>query len=437
MPSSPNSSGPLIRGGYSSPYRAYALFLLVGVNVFNYMDRKLLAVLVEPIKADLQIGDTMMGLMLGFAFSLTYSVIGFPMARLADRGFRVRVMGLALGAWSAMTVLSGFVQTATQMLIARIGVGIGEAGGNPPAQALVAEYFPADSRGKALTVFVSGAYIGGFIGGAAGGLLGDVYSWRTAFIALGIPGLVFGALVLATLKEPSIRKRTSAAGSVGPRDNLIGAIWELFRRPAFRHLMIAVGILYFSSQGAQAWHAAFFMRTHGLSLTEAGGIEGIASLLPAISVIFAGYLTDRLYRRDPTWQVWLPMIATAASIPLFLALYLAPDWKIAALSYIGAQAFAGIFSGIFIVSVQSIVWQHERSLAAAMVMFSASLIGLGAGPLVVGLLSDLLYVSLGDASLQWALVASKVLPVWGIFHLWRAAQTFRNEIKVEAPETTH
>ena len=111
-------------GDYSASYRAYALFLLVGVNVFNYMDRKLLAVLVEPIKAELQIGDTMMGLMLGFAFSLTYSLLGFPMARLADRGFRVRVMGIALGAWSAMTILSGFVQSATQMLIARIGVGI-------------------------------------------------------------------------------------------------------------------------------------------------------------------------------------------------------------------------------------------------------------------------------------------------------------------------
>ena len=205
--------------------------------------------------------------------------------------------------------------------------------------------------------------------------------------------------------------------------------------------MIAVGILYFSSQGAQAWHAAFFMRTHGLSLAEAGGIEGIASLLPVFSVIAAGYLTDRLYRRDPTWQVWLPMIATTASVPLFLSLYLAPDWRLAALSYVGAQAFAGIFSGIFIVSVQSIVWQHERSLAAAMVMFSASLIGLGAGPFVVGFISDLLHASLGEASLRWALVASKLLPVWGLYHLWRAAKTFRDEIKeeteVQSPATAH
>jgi MFS family permease len=324
-----------------------------------------------------------------------------------------------------------------QMLIARIGIGIGEAGGNPPAQALVAEYFPADARAKALTVFVSGAYLGGFLGGIGGGLLGDSYSWRTAFIILGIPGLVFGILILATLREPPTHKVVSTERS-GSRDseNLVGAILELFGRHAFRHLMIAVGILYFSSQGAQAWHAAFFMRAHGLSLAEAGGIEGFASLLPVFSVILAGYLTDRLYRRDPTWQVWLPMIATALSVPLFLVLYLAPEWKVAALAYVGAQTFAGVFSGIFIVSVQSLVWKHERSLAAAMVMFSASLIGLGAGPFVVGLLSDILHPSLGEESLRWSLVLSKFLPIWGLFHLWRAAQTFRSEIKDEGSDST-
>ena len=164
----------------------------------------------EPIKAELEVSDAMMGLMVGFAFALTYATFGFPMARLADRGLRVRVMSIAIAVWSVMTALSGAVTSAGQMLMARLGVGIGEAGGQPPAQALVAEYFPLESRTMAMAVFVTGLYFGSFVGSGLGGYLGETYGWRVAFYALGAPGLLFALVVGMTVREPALSPRRPA-----------------------------------------------------------------------------------------------------------------------------------------------------------------------------------------------------------------------------------
>lgn len=403
--------------------------MLTGVNLFVFMDRKIIAVVVEPIKQELGVSDAMMGAMIGLAFSLTYSIFGFPMARLADRGLRVRVMTLALAFWSAMTVVSGLVVSATQMFLARLGVGVGESGGQPPAQALVAEYFPLESRTFALSIFVVGAYLGSSVGSSLGGYLGETYSWRHAFYVLGFPGILFALLVGLTVREPASKPRPPETDS---RNTLQAAV-DLLRRPAFRNLMLGAGILYFSSQGAASWHPTFFLRTHGLSLAQSGNLEALMTFLPVVAILVMGYVTNLLYVRNPIWLMRIPMLSAAAGVPFFLMLYLAPTWQLASIGYAIAQILIGVYSGLFLSTMQALVWPHERALAAAVLMFCSVLVGLGLGPLVVGLISDLLRPTYGQDSLRWALVICKIVPVWGVFHLWLASRTFLEEIKGEAP----
>ena len=414
-------------------YRYYVLALLTGVNIFSFMDRMIIAVLLEPIKQELQISDGQVGAMVGMGFAATYVLCGFPMARIADRGVRVKLITVAVTFWSVLTMLSGAVTNAMQMLIARLGVGVGEAGGQPPAQALVAEYFPIERRTVALGVFSTGAFLGSFLGASMAGYLGETYGWRSAFVALGALGLPFALLFGLTVRELPLPQQPAESES----RNFFQALAAMLRRPAYRNVMIANGILSFTSWGANTFNPAFFLRTHGLSISEAGNVQALASVLPVASILLVSFATSRLFKRNPMWLIWVPMIAATAAIPFFLGLYLAPVWQLSAASYAVGQVLIGSMFGLFLATMQSLVWSHERALAAALLMFFAVFLGMGLGPVAVGLLSDALRPQLGSDSLKWALVACQLLPVWGVFHLWLASRTYRDELKGDTSlETT-
>ncbi len=368
------------RREFSRGYRAYVLVVLMGVNVFNYGDRSILGVLIQPIKEELGASDTEMGILTGLAFAVFYVICGFPIARLADRGLRVRVIAWAMTIWSVMTAVSGLAGSYWHLLLARIGVGIGEAGGNPPSQALLADYFPIEQRARAIAFFVAGAHIGAFLGTLLAGYIGYEYGWRTAFLVLGAPGVLF-ALLVGT-RPPSATVRGSAAGrahATGPRRRL-----------------------------------------------------SMLSIPNLIAVMVGGFIADRMSRRNPAWQVYVPLLGTLISIPFLLGFYLAPTWQWAFASAVLAMLAAGVFAGVLLAAVQGLVGPHARALAGAILMFSSNLIGVGLGPFAVGVLSDLLAPTLGDESLRWALVIMKVLPFLAVYHMWIASRHFTAELR-EAP----
>ena len=436
-------TGPIVRDPQQTPaieleetftpaYRIYVLILLMGVNLFNYMDRSILGVLIEPIKEEMHASDTQMGILTGLAFAIFYAVCGFPIARIADRGLRVRVISIAMATWSAMTVLCGMAGGYWQLLLARVGVGVGEAGGNPPSQALLADYFPLEQRARAIGFFVAGAHIGIFLGTLLAGYIGYEYGWRAAFIALGLPGVLFALLVHFTLKEPPPRGQIESLDSPLRSGSMWQAIAHLFESRSFKHLMIAVGILWFSNVGAGQWHAPFLQRSHGLDLKEVGFLLSFLSIPSLIAVLGGGFLADRLAKRNPTWQIYVPLLGTLISIPFLLGFYLAPTWQLAFASACLAMLSSGVFAGVLLAAVQGLVGPHARALAGAILMFSSNLIGVGLGRFAVGVLSDLLMPIFAQDSLRWALVIMKVLPFWAVFHMWLASKSFIGDLR-EAP----
>ena len=413
---------------YSPRYRYYVLALIAGVNLFNYMDRQLIAVLIDPIKAELGASDTQMGLLTGIAFAAFYATFGFPMARWADRGSRVNVLSFALAAWSLMTVLSGFAARFAHLLVARMAMGIGESGGGPASQSLIADYFPVEQRARAFAIYVLGASVGILIGGFFGGLIAQTWGWRAAFWIVGAPGIVFAVLIRLTLKEPVRRGQSELPEGVG----LVQRIVYLFRTRAFRHLMLANGILTFSNIGAAYWTAMYFVRSFDMSLAQAGGLTGIiGGIAGTASIVGGGVITDRLTPRSRIWLVRVPVLAAIIAIPFHFGYYLAPSWQLAFAFGFAAQIFAHTFAGGLLSSVHALVGSDERALAAATIMFCASVIGLGLAPLAVGLASDAFQPSMGDESLRWALVCMQFAPVWGALHLWLASRTFLQELPAE------
>jgi MFS family permease len=210
------------------------------------------------------------------------------------------------------------------------------------------------------------------------------------------------------------------------------AIAHLFESRSFKHLMIAVGILWFSNVGAGQWHVPFLQRSHGLDLKEVGFLLSFLSIPSLIAVLGGGFLADRLAKRNPTWQIYVPLLGTLISIPFLLGFYLAPTWQLAFASACLAMLSSGVFAGVLLAAVQGLVGPHARALAGAILMFSSNLIGVGLGRFAVGVLSDLLMPIFAQDSLRWALVIMKVLPFWAVFHMWLASKSFIGDLR-EAP----
>lgn len=414
----------------SSGYRYYALAVLFGVNFFSYMDRALVGVLTEPIKAEFSLSDTQMGA-LTLAFALVYAVLGLPIALLADRRkqYRVIVIAAAMTIWSAMTVASGLARNYAMLFAARLGVGFGEAGGNPPGQSLIGDYIPLSQRALAIAIYSSGAHVGIVVANAMGGYLGLEYGWRSVFMLLGIPGILFAALVALTLRNPPTRGVEEKPDSPLRQGSLWGALVHLFKGKSFSHLIIATGVLYFANQGASVWHVAFFMRSHGLDQAQGGYAVSILYFASFVGVLAGGFLADRFSKRDMIWLVRLPFIGTFLSLPMFWAMYLVPTPSLAIAGGVLAYLVSGLFGGVLLTAVQALVGPNARALAGAVLMLCTNLIGMGGAPFVVGILSDSLEPTFAEHSLRWALVIAKFVMLWAVLHLWLAIKPFKGELR--------
>jgi predicted MFS family arabinose efflux permease len=397
----------------------WALALLSATSFFNYLDRMVIAVLVEPMKHDLGLSDTQMGLVSGLAFALLYATAGLPLARLADRGVRVRLLAACVAAWSLMTALTGQVRSFVELFLVRMGVGIGEAGCVPASHSLIADLFPPHARALALGIFQAGGLVGLTLGLALAGWLADTQGWRTALAVIGLAGLPLALLIALALPEPP---RGGTEGTP-PAERAAAAVKALLNRPVFLHVLLGISAGAFSAYGKAQWYPAFYVRSHGLTLTEIGVYGSLASGLGGILGILAGGAAMiRLRPRDPRWELWLPMAGYLAAIPFALFTLSAADYAVAFLAQFLAVFIAASGGGAALAALQAQAEPHRRATAAALMLILSSLIGLGLGPVAIGLVSDQLAPRFGPDSLRVAMLAATAIYAWAALHFALAAR---------------
>ncbi len=402
--------------------------MLTVVYTFNFIDRQILVILQEPIKADLGLSDAQLGLLTGFSFALVYVTAGIPIAWLADRANRRNIVAASLAFWSLMTALSGLVQNYGQLLAARLGVGVGEAGGSPPSHSMISDYFPPSSRGTALSFYSMGIYIGVLFGFAAGGWIAENFGWRNAFFVIGIPGILYALVVLWVVKEPK-RGQYDLAG-VPAQSSLSETLAGLKRRPTFWYLSVGCAFTAFISYGNGNFMPSFLMRNHGMSLAEVGAILGLISgLSGATGTFLGGFLADRLATRDMRWYVWIPILGGLSSmIPAYYTLF-GENTTLIVAAMIPSQILSALYLGPCIATCHNLVSPGMRAMASAILYFVLNLIGLGLGPLTVGILSDLFAEPFGENNLRYAMATALTIGFLGIYFLWMGSRTLNRDLE--------
>ncbi|MEZ4215898.1 MAG: MFS transporter [Myxococcota bacterium] len=393
----------------SSRYAHYVLGVLTLMYVFNYLDRWVLSILVEDIKAEFGSSDALMGFLLGPGFAVSYTLLGLPVARLADRHSRRVILSIAFVTWSAMTAVSGAARSMFELAAARIGVGVGEAGGTAPAHSVLADYFPPERRTFAFGVFQQGVSLGQLAGLLAGGWLATAFGWREAFYALGVAGVAGAALLFFTVREP-VRGRFDGLAAHGADADATPGIVEVFRylwqRRSFRGIAIGAGIASFGGTGFGVWMPVLLARVLGVPKLEIGLEFGVAAAASAgVGAIGAGWLTDRLVRRDVRWLMWMPAISVATSLPFLLGQSLAPTADVAIAMAIPSGLLGAGWAPAAYAAVQQLAPPRMRALAASVIVFFITLLGQGLGPQAVGWLNDAFAPRFGDAAIRASMCA--------------------------------
>ncbi|MGJ7549490.1 spinster family MFS transporter [Pseudomonas alloputida] len=416
----------------------YALLVLASIYVFNYIDRQLMAILIEPVKLEFGISDTGIGLLSGVTFAVFYTVFGLPLGRLSDRIGRKPVIAFSCMAWSLMTMLCGMAGSFFTLVLARIGVAIGEAGGTAPSVAMVSDLYPPQRRSTALAVLMLGSSLGAIVGLGLGGWIAQQHGWRYAFLLIGAPGILLGLLLLLTVRAPKPVRLQQA--SAAPAEGWLQTLGELLRMPSFPWLVLTGGAAAIAGYAIGTWSPSFLIRSHGLNMQQAGFLVGvIGGSGSTIGTLVCGMLTDRLARRDVGWQIGVPLLGTLLSIPFALAYFL---WPQGIAFYIGdtpvPQAFlfysAFGFFGVWwatpcLGAITHLFPANRLAQATAIFVMAMTLLGVGLGPLLIGMLSDLFLPSLQGESLRYALAASVVLLVLAAVFLAIALPRYRAQIK--------
>lgn len=402
--------------------RNYVLGVLVVVYTFNFIDRQILSILMEAIKLDLGLSDKALGFLAGFAFALFYAVLGIPIAMWADRGNRRNVISLAIAIWSVMTALSGLAQNFTHLALARIGVGIGEAGCTPPAHSIISDYYRPEERATALGIYALGIPLGIMFGMFAGGWINEHFGWRKAFFVVGIPGLLLALLVRFTVPEPA-RGHSENRPDEAERPPFGETMRFLMGRPAFRHLAFGGALAAFVGYGVVSWFPTFLIRSHGMATTEVGLWLGLIIGIPGGAGIFlGGYLADKFGARDPRWYLWTVAVTSLISLPFGAATYLLSNVYWALGVFCIPTLLSNFWQATTMAQAQSLVRLRMRGVASAILLFIINIIGLGAGPWAVGALSDALAPYYGADSLRWSLMIFGAIGLWVAYHYYVAGK---------------
>lgn len=384
--------------------RGVALFMLVLVYTFNFIDRQIVGILAVPIKADLGLTDSQLGLMGGLAFALFYTGLGIPVAMLADRFSRTWIITIALALWSGMTAVCGLAQNFWHLFLARLGVGVGEAGGVTPAYSLLMDYYPPGQRARAVSLYSFGIPIGSALGIVFGGVIASLVDWRFAFFAVGIAGVLLAPVFRLLVKEPPRGHYDQAATTPPPR---LGEIFStLARKRSFWLLSVGASCSSMMGYGLFFWMPSFIVRSHGLTLLEASLFYGAILLIGGMAGMWAGgWLGDRLGQAKRSRYVTIPAIAFLISVPTYVLGVLTPTLVLAFFVILVPVALGLVWVGPVMSTVQQLVPPNMRATASAVFLFINNLLGIGLGTWAIGALSDGLQGQFGDDSLRWSIVA--------------------------------
>jgi MFS family permease len=381
------------------------MFILVVVYTFNFIDRQIVGILAVPIKADLNLTDTQLGLMGGLAFALFYTGLGIPVAILADRWKRTWIMTAALTIWSGMTAACGLANNFWQLFLARLGVGVGEAGGVAPAYSLISDYFPSHQRARALSVYSFGIPIGSALGILFGGYIASKIDWRFAFFAVGIAGILVAPIFKLTVAEPP-RGQYDVKGPDAPSPTLVEIIRLLAHKPSFWLISLGASASSMMGYGLFFWLPSFLVRSFGLELLEASMFYAGILLLGGIAGTWAGgYMADRFGAGKRGNYVIIPAIAFLLTIPLYVMAILSPNLTTTFFALLIPTGLGLAWLGPILSAIQHVVPPTMRATASAIFLFINNLIGIGAGTVALGIISDNLEARFGDDSLRYAILA--------------------------------
>ncbi|WP_068873999.1 MULTISPECIES: MFS transporter [unclassified Phenylobacterium] len=456
---------------FSVGYTRYVMWLLLGIYIINFLDRQVLNILIEDIKLELHLTDTQMGLLGGLAFAIFYTVLGIPIARLAERKNRAVIIGSSVAVWSGFTALCATAGNFWQLLLYRVGVGVGEAGCTPPAHSLIVDYVPKEKRASALAFYSMGTPIGTLVGLIMGGLVADAYGWRAAFLVAGVPGLVFAALAFFTLKEPRARLARHAAQVKAASATFGETMRYLATKRTFWFIALAAAVKAFIGYGHAPFTASFFFRNHAEEVSrlatlfgdifgfdlQSRGFVGLAlgimsGTAGTIGALVGGMIADKFGKNDLRAYMITPAVASLVTIPVYIAAVTVGSATLA-FCLLAVNAFlATLWYGPVYGTGQSVVPPHMRATAAAILLFIINLIGLGLGPVAVGAVSDFsANMMLADAGLsvgackaavgaakatcasavgegvRWALIASTMFGLIAFACFWLARRTIRED----------
>lgn len=412
---------------FSRGLKAYTVGLLTLIYTANYVDRQIVAILLQSIKTDMDLTDTQLGMLTGLAFGIFYATLGIPIAYLADRISRKKIIIASLSLFSIMTFACGLAQNYAQLLLARIGVGIGEAGTNPPSHAMIADMYGPSERATPLAVFALGINLGLFAAFIGGGWVNDNYGWRTAIQVVALPGLVLAVIAWFTMREPPRGMSDNQTdGEAPPMKETFQFMW---RTKSIRHLIIGSTLIITVGYGAVAWLPSFFIRVHDMTATQVGGVLAILiGIGGSIGTAFGGIVADRLGKRDVRWNLWLVASLGIFAAPFSFMSYMS-DTAQGAIAWIVIPTLMGaLYFGPTLAMLHTLVKPEMRSLASAIMLFINNIIGLGIGPLSVGIISDRLTPDYGVWGLAYALASLLIIGIWGHCHYFIAARTLKQDI---------
>ena len=449
------------RPNYSGAYRGWVVFLIFVMMACNYIDRSIVKILAQPIKVEFGLSDLQIGLMTGLAFAMLYVILGVPIASLSERRSRVNIISVAIVVWSIMTALCGTAANFTQLLLYRLGVGVGEAGAAPPSQSLIADYFPPKHRATAISFQSLGIATGGLLGAVIGGIAGDALGWRAALMVVGLPGLLLAVLFKLTVKEPPRGWSDPKPPGEAAKTDLWVTARRLFGNATFLHLALGAGIANFAIQGIGAFDGSYFVRRFDISLSQVGIVLGtIGGVSTAIGMLVGGFSSDWIARKDRRWYVWLPAAGVVVTGPLYALAFIQQSWAASAV----LLAFPGLFLYLFHAPAQAVLhnMSHPRMRATAIslyMVFTATL-GVALGPVGVGFAADLIaarvfsgagefaavcpggvapkgsFTALHDAchqasaqGVQFAMIAACALFFWSALHFLLAGRTVRRDLE--------
>jgi MFS family permease len=432
---------------YSVGYQRWLLFVLLLVCLINYADRSVVGAVAEPLRRELGLSDLQLGLLSGLSFALLYSILGIPFARLAERRSRIRIIAAATFAWSLMTVLCGAAANYVQLLLMRVGVGVGEAGFMAPATSLLGDHFRKERRALATSLMMLGVPFGALIGAMSGGIIAQSLGWRWAFVIMGIPGILIALLVLLTLREPARGRMESEVSSDVPPLRAVAR--QCFANPTFRHVMVGGMLGGFGLHGLGQFLGVYFVRVHELTYATAGMLYGLQTFASVGGgLLVGGFLADRLGRRNLRWYSLIPAIGMFVCVPLYIAAFNAKNLTLALVLIVSAGISLVLHFGPGLAIVQNLATPRTRASTVAIYQLFVNAVSMGLGAPLIGLLSDFfagqVAQSLGSdvcqpgvacaqaqgIGLRYALMTSTVFYAWGGVHYLLAQR--KRAVPVEA-----